>query len=108
MDDPIKHFLSFYNNYATREDMNREIANGNIKADHLYFKDLEAFESVKDFIEKTYEIAFGDDAINRSFTITDVLDQLKELSDNYSENEEVEEKTSDTVYGRPFIPNFDD
>ena len=38
------------------------------------------------FIEKTYEIAFGDDAINRNFTITDVLDQLKELSDNYPDN----------------------
>ena len=44
------------------------------------------FESIKDFIEKTYEIAFGDDAINRNFTITDVLDQLKELSDNYPDN----------------------
>jgi hypothetical protein len=86
MNDPIKHFLSFYDNYATREDVDRDIANGNMEGDHPYFKDLEVFESVKDFIEKTYEIAFGDDAINRDFTITDVLDQLKELSDNYSEN----------------------
>jgi len=38
------------------------------------------------FIEKVYEIAFGDDAINRGFTRTDVIDQLKELSDNYPEN----------------------
>ena len=86
MNDPIKHFLSFYDNYANREDMDREIANGNIEEDHPYFKDLEAFESVKQFIEKTFEIAFGDDALNRNFTITDVLDQLKELSDNYPEN----------------------
>ena len=86
MTDPIKHFLSFYDNYATREDMDREISNGNIEEDHPYFKDLEAFESVKQFIEKTFEIAFGDDALNRNFTITDVLDQLKELSDNYPEN----------------------
>ena len=86
MNDPIKNFLSFYDNYANREDMEREIANGNIEEDHPYFKDLEAFESVKQFIEKTFEIAFGDDALNRNFTITDVLDQLKELSDNYPEN----------------------
>ena len=86
MTDPIKHFLSFYYNYATREDMNRDIANGNIEGDHPYFKDLEAFESIKDFIENVYEIAFGDDAINRRFTTTDVIDQLKELSDNYPEN----------------------
>ena len=86
MNDPIKHFLSFYDNYATREDMDRAIALGNLEEDDPYFQDLEAFESIKDFIEKTYEIAFGDDAINRNFTITDVLDQLKELSDNYPEN----------------------
>lgn len=86
MNDPIKHFLSFYDNYANREDMDRVIALGNLEEDDPYFKDLEAFESIKNFIEKTYEIAFGDDAINRNFTITDVLDQLKELSDNYPEN----------------------
>ncbi len=86
MNDPIKHFLSFYENYASREDFWKEVSLGNIEEDHVYFKDLEAFESVKNFIEKTYEIAFGDDAINRGFTITDVLDQLKELSNNYPEN----------------------
>ena len=86
MSDPIQHFRSFYENYATREDMDREIANGNIEEDHPYFKDLEAFETVENFIENAYEIAFGDDAINRGFTTTDVIDQLKELSDNYSEN----------------------
>ena len=29
---------------------------------------------------------FDNDAINRGFTRTDVIDQLKELSDNYPEN----------------------
>jgi hypothetical protein len=43
-------------------------------------------EETKAFIEEVYEIAFGDDAINRGFTPTDVIDQLKELSDNYPEN----------------------
>tara|TARA_A100000164_G_scaffold374695_1_gene408220 strand:+ start:3242 stop:3406 length:165 start_codon:yes stop_codon:yes gene_type:complete len=42
--------------------------------------------TINEFIEKVYEIAFGDNAINREFTRTDVLDQLKELSDNYPEN----------------------
>ncbi len=85
-EDLIKHFLSFYENYANREDMDREIANGNVEEDHPYFKDLEAFETVKQFLIKSYEIAFGDDAINRRFTSTDVLDQLQELSDNFAEN----------------------
>ena len=43
-------------------------------------------EETRAFIEEVYEIAFGDDAINRGFTPTDVIDQLKELSDNYPEN----------------------
>ena len=84
--ESISQFFTFYENYSTREDIEEDLALGNIEEDHPYFKDLEAFESIKDFIEKTYEIAFGDDAINRNFTITDVLDQLKELSDNYPEN----------------------
>ena len=55
MNDPIKHFLSFYDNYSTREDMDREIANGNIEEDHPYFKDLEAFEERK-WINKVIKI----------------------------------------------------
>mgnify|MGYP003139708477 CR=1 FL=1 len=42
--------------------------------------------TINEFIEKVYEIAFGDDAINRGFTRTDVIDQLQELSDHYPEN----------------------
>ena len=86
MNHPIERFLSFYHNYATRRDMDEAIALGNIEEDDPYFKDLEAFETVISFIEEVYEIAFGDDAITRDFTTTDVIDQLKELSDNYPEN----------------------
>jgi len=68
-EDLIQHFLSL-------EDK-----------DHPYSKDLEAFETVKQFLIRSYEIAFGDDAINRRFTSTDVLDQLQELSDNFAEND---------------------
>ena len=88
MTDPIKHFLSFYNNYATREDIDEAIALGNIEEDDPYFQDLEAFESIKDFIENVYEIAFGDNAINREFTQQDVLDQLRQFSDDSCEKHE--------------------
>jgi len=47
---------------------------------------LEGFDNDAVFLEAIYEICFGDNAINRGFTRTDVIDQLKELSDNYSEN----------------------
>ena len=42
------------------------------------------------FIEEAYEIAFGDDAINRGFDKEEVLKKLREFSDNalkYEENE---------------------
>jgi len=42
---------------------------------------IEDVEDVFEFIEDVYEIAFGDDAINRDFTYSDVLAQLREFSD---------------------------
>lgn len=78
----IQHFFSFYENYSNREDMDREIANGNVEEDHPYFKDLEAFKTVSYFLEEVYEIAFGDDAINREYDPMEVLELLKEFSDN--------------------------
>tara|TARA_R110002051_G_scaffold244214_1_gene304132 strand:+ start:80 stop:295 length:216 start_codon:yes stop_codon:yes gene_type:complete len=34
-----------------------------------------------DFMEAIYEVAFGDDAINRDFTKEEVLEKLREYSD---------------------------
>ena len=45
---------------------------------------------IKDFIEEVYEIAFGDNAINRNFTKQDVLDQLRQFSDDSCEKWELE------------------
>jgi hypothetical protein len=45
----------------------------------------------KQFIEDVYEIAFGDDAINKGYTHDDVLDKLLEHSNNalkWEENNE--------------------
>lgn len=36
----------------------------------------------EDFIEQVFEIAFGDNAINRNFTYDEVIEKLKEFSDN--------------------------
>ena len=72
--ESIQHFFSFYNsgNYSTREDIEEELA----------------FKTVKDFIEKAYELAFGDDAINREYDPMEVLERLKEFSDNALKLEE--------------------
>ena len=39
------------------------------------------------FIEDVYEIAFGDNAINKGYTEQEVLDKLKEFSENSLEKE---------------------
>ena len=78
----IQHFFSFYENYSNREDMNRDIALGNLEEDHPYFKDLEAFESLKQFLENVFEVAFGDNAINKNYSYEEVLERLREFSDN--------------------------
>ena len=36
----------------------------------------------KKFIEEVFEIAFGDDAINRNFEYEEVLEELKKFSDD--------------------------
>ena len=37
--------------------------------------------SEREFIEKVYEIAFGDNAINRDFSHEEVLEELRDNSD---------------------------
>jgi len=36
----------------------------------------------KQFIEEVYEIAFGDNAINRKFSHEEVIEQLKEINED--------------------------
>lgn len=77
----IKHFFFFCENYRNREDMDRVISLGNLEDDDPYYKDIEAFETVSEFLEEIYELAFGDDALNK-YDPKEVIEQLKEFSDN--------------------------
>ena len=43
------------------------------------------------FIEEVFDIAFGDNAINRDFSMGEVLDKLMEFSNNALKYEEGEE-----------------
>ena len=79
--ESIKQFFTFYENYSTRDDIERDLALGNIDEDHPYFKDLEAFENVKNFIEEVYKIAFGEDAINKDWHPDAVIEELTSFSD---------------------------
>ena len=89
--ESIKQFFTFYENYSTRDDIERDLALGNIDEDHPYFKDLEAFENVANFLEEVYEIAFGDEALNRDFSPEEVIEELQSFSDKalkYDEGED--------------------
>ena len=52
--------------------------------DYGYVKSPEAF------IEEVFEIAFGDNAINRDYSMGEVLDRLMEFSNNALKYEEGE------------------
>jgi hypothetical protein len=39
-------------------------------------------QNSQQFIEEVFEIAFGDDAINRNYSMGEVLDRLMEFSDD--------------------------
>tara|TARA_R100001082_G_scaffold12009_1_gene6453 strand:- start:278 stop:556 length:279 start_codon:yes stop_codon:yes gene_type:complete len=82
----FQQFFSFIETYENDERLLEDIDLGNVEDDDPRLEDIETLNKVREFIEDVYEIAFGDDAINRGFTTTDVIDQLKELSDNYAEN----------------------
>ena len=43
--------------------------------------------NTNEFIENVFEIAFGDNAINRNFTYEEVVEKLREFSDNALKNE---------------------
>ena len=91
--ESIKQFFTFYENYSNREDIEEDLASGNIDEDHPYFKDLEAFEQVGCFIEEVYEIAFGDEALNRDFSPEEVIEELQSFSDKalkYDEGDDYE------------------
>ncbi len=92
--ESISQFFTFYEDYSTREDMEREIANGNIEEDHHYFKDVAAFETVKKFIEEAYELAFGHDAIKRDWHPDAVIEELKSFSDKALKYDESIEEES--------------
>ena len=62
------------------------------KQTKTYIKNFYDFEQVKtkdQFIEEVYEIAFGDDAINRDYSMPEVLERLMEFSDNALKWEEI-------------------
>ena len=88
--ESIKQFFTFYENYSTRDDIERDLALGNIDENHPYFKDLEAFENVINFIKEVYEISFGSESLNRNFSPKEVIKELQSFSDKALKFDETE------------------
>jgi len=64
----------------------------NIDDSDSEFTDEEDWTMNKDqFIEEIYEIAFGDNAINRDFPFEEVIERIQEFSDNALKYEEGKE-----------------
>ncbi len=90
MTNHFQHFYDYIETYCNDDRLNDDISNGNIEDDDPRLLDIESLQEVRDFIDAVFEISFGDNAINRGFTKTDVIDQLKELSNNYVEKNDWE------------------
>ena len=94
IDESINQFFTFIEEYKEREDLDDSIENWNEEEEgekHPYFQNLEAFENVKTFIEEAYQVAFGENAINRNFHPDAVIEELKTFSDNALKYEEGED-----------------
>ena len=95
--ESIEQFFTFVEEYENCEqDFDLSIDNWDEAEEgekHPYFQKLEAFENVKNFIEEVYEIAFGDEALNRDFSPEEVIEELQSFSDKalkYDEGEDYE------------------
>ena len=78
IDESINQFFVFIKDYKEREDLDDSKEN------------IKAFENVKTFIEEVYEVAFGENALNRDFHPDAVIEELKKFSDNALKYEEGE------------------
>ena len=81
--ESINQFFNFVEDFSEREDFDDAIENWDEAEEgepHPYLQSLDALHNVKKFIEEAYEIAFGDDAINRDFSPEEVIEKLKSFS----------------------------
>ena len=69
--------------YANKVDYNTSDDKG-----MQYLNEIKPLEDILDFIENTYEIAFGDNAINKGYTNEEVLQKLQDFSDDALRYEE--------------------
>ena len=82
--ESINQFFNFVEEFSQREDFDNAIENWDEAEEgepHPYFQSLEAFQNVKKFIEEAYEIAFGEDAINKDWHPDAVIEELTSFSD---------------------------
>jgi len=78
IDESINQFFVFIKDYKEREDLDDSKEN------------IKAFENVKTFIEEAYQVAFGENALNRDFHPDAVIEELKTFSHNALKYEEGE------------------
>ena len=93
IDESINQFFVFIKEYKEREDLDDSINNWDEAEKgekHPYFQNLEAFENVKKFIEEAFDLAVGENGLRREFTCDEIIERLREFSDNALKYEEGE------------------
>ena len=86
----FQHFFSYIENYENDDRLHDDISLGNIEDDDPRLQDIKALNKAKEFIEKVYDLTFGDDSINRDWQPDEVIEELKSFSDKalkYDERE---------------------
>jgi len=92
--ESINQFFNFVEEYSEREDFDDDIENWDEAEkgeQNPYFQNLEAFENVKTLIKEAYDLAFGEDAINKDWHPDAVIEELTSFSDKalkYDEGED--------------------
>ena len=92
--ESINQFFVFIEEYKEREDLDNEIENWDEEEEgeeHPYLQNLEAFENVRTFIKEAFDLAVGENGLTREFHPDEVIERLKEFSDNALKYEEGED-----------------
>ena len=94
IDKSINQFFVFIKEYKEREDFDDSIDNWDEAEEgeqHPYFQNLEAFENVKKFITEAFDLAVGENGLHREFHPDEIIERLREFSDNALKWEEGED-----------------
>lgn len=76
IDESINPFFTFIKEYLKRKDIDQEI--------------IESWKNLETFIEEAFDLAVGENGLRRQFHPDEIIERLREFSDNALKYEEGE------------------